>query len=207
MQTIPADQLSTAIVYGLRLLLQAAVDAGTITDVKAGKRAGKADMVLSEFPDSDVFYPHIVVGEAADASAPLDIRTGRYLHQYTVKIDVHETNSTRLYTLRDQVRNWIEANTRVLCDAGWNDPVVVNSASMEIDQLQKTTAWRILVQGEVYTIPTTSALVRRISWAGTAAQFTAANPTLGEDEIGHETDTNNVKIGDGVHAWTDLSYV
>ena len=41
---------------------------------------------------------------------------------------------------------------------------------------------------------------------GTAAQWTAADPILATGEIGYETDTNQFKIGDGVNAWSDLSY-
>lgn len=41
---------------------------------------------------------------------------------------------------------------------------------------------------------------------GTAASWTAANPTLANGEIGIESDTNYFKIGTGVTAWTNLSY-
>lgn len=41
---------------------------------------------------------------------------------------------------------------------------------------------------------------------GTAAQWTAANPTLAAGEIGFETDTGKFKIGDGSSAWSALSY-
>lgn len=41
---------------------------------------------------------------------------------------------------------------------------------------------------------------------GTAAQWTSANPTLLSGEIGFETDTGKVKIGDGSTAWTGLGY-
>ena len=41
---------------------------------------------------------------------------------------------------------------------------------------------------------------------GTAAQWTAANPTLAAGEIGFETDTNQFKIGNGSSAWAVLSY-
>jgi len=41
---------------------------------------------------------------------------------------------------------------------------------------------------------------------GTAAQWTAANPTLAAGEIGFETDTNKFKMGNGSSAWTALSY-
>jgi hypothetical protein len=40
----------------------------------------------------------------------------------------------------------------------------------------------------------------------TAADWTSANPTLAEGEIGVETDTDSFKIGDGATAWTSLSY-
>ena len=41
---------------------------------------------------------------------------------------------------------------------------------------------------------------------GTAAQWTAANPTLAAGEIGFETDTNKFKMGNGSSAWTALTY-
>lgn len=44
------------------------------------------------------------------------------------------------------------------------------------------------------------------SFIGTAAQFTTANRTLLAGEMGYETDTTFVKIGDGVTAWTSLPY-
>jgi hypothetical protein len=41
---------------------------------------------------------------------------------------------------------------------------------------------------------------------GTAAEWTAANPTLLRGEVGVETDTRRYKIGDGTTAWVGLSY-
>jgi len=40
----------------------------------------------------------------------------------------------------------------------------------------------------------------------TAANWTAANPTLAAGEVGVETDTLRVKVGDGATAWTALGY-
>lgn len=40
----------------------------------------------------------------------------------------------------------------------------------------------------------------------TAANWTSTNPTLAAGEIGLETDTNFIKIGDGSTAWTSLLY-
>lgn len=41
---------------------------------------------------------------------------------------------------------------------------------------------------------------------GTATQWTTANPILAEGELGVESDTSQLKVGDGVTAWTSLSY-
>lgn len=41
---------------------------------------------------------------------------------------------------------------------------------------------------------------------GTASNWTSSNPTLESGEIGFETDTGNVKIGDGTNLWNDLAY-
>ena len=40
----------------------------------------------------------------------------------------------------------------------------------------------------------------------TKARWSEVNPVLMEGEIGLEIDTNNIKIGDGVHAWNELEY-
>jgi hypothetical protein len=40
----------------------------------------------------------------------------------------------------------------------------------------------------------------------TAANWTSANPTLAQGELGLETDTARYKIGDGSTAWASLSY-
>jgi hypothetical protein len=41
---------------------------------------------------------------------------------------------------------------------------------------------------------------------GTAAQWTSANSTLAAGELGLETDTAKIKMGDGATAWTSLAY-
>lgn len=41
---------------------------------------------------------------------------------------------------------------------------------------------------------------------GTAAAWTAANPTLAQGEAGVETDTGKLKIGNGSTAWNSLAY-
>lgn len=41
---------------------------------------------------------------------------------------------------------------------------------------------------------------------GTASEWSTANPTLLDGEIGFETDTGNLKVGDGTNVWNDLAY-
>ena len=41
---------------------------------------------------------------------------------------------------------------------------------------------------------------------GTASLWTSTNPTLSSGEFGYETDTGNLKVGDGSTAWTSLEY-
>jgi len=40
----------------------------------------------------------------------------------------------------------------------------------------------------------------------TEANWTSANPTLAQGEMGIETDTLKIKIGDGTTVWTSLAY-
>jgi hypothetical protein len=39
-----------------------------------------------------------------------------------------------------------------------------------------------------------------------AANWTSANPVLGDGEQGYETDTRKMKIGDGITNWINLPY-
>ena len=41
---------------------------------------------------------------------------------------------------------------------------------------------------------------------GTAAEWTAADPTLAAGQVGVETDTSKFKIGNGSDAWSALGY-
>ena len=41
----------------------------------------------------------------------------------------------------------------------------------------------------------------------TAANWTSANPVLAQGELGAETDTSKIKIGNGSTAWTGLAYL
>lgn len=41
----------------------------------------------------------------------------------------------------------------------------------------------------------------------TAANWTSANPTLAQGELGVELDTSKIKVGDGSTAWTSLGYL
>lgn len=49
--------------------------------------------------------------------------------------------------------------------------------------------------------------VRMLQRRGTAAQWAAKNPVLGDGEIGIEKDTGIIKIGNGIEAWADLDIV
>lgn len=51
------------------------------------------------------------------------------------------------------------------------------------------------------------ALVRIRFRRGTAATWSSNNPVLLSGEPGWETDTNKIKIGDGVTAWSSLTYL
>ena len=42
---------------------------------------------------------------------------------------------------------------------------------------------------------------------GTAAEWTAANPILADGEMGLETDTKVMKVGDGITDWNSLTSV
>jgi hypothetical protein len=42
---------------------------------------------------------------------------------------------------------------------------------------------------------------------GTTAEWVASNPTLSEGEVGVETDTKKLKVGDGLTVWSSLPYI
>lgn len=52
------------------------------------------------------------------------------------------------------------------------------------------------------TVNTVKLKIRR----DTAAEWTRINPKLSEGELGYETDTGKLKIGNGTSVWTGLAY-
>ncbi len=53
------------------------------------------------------------------------------------------------------------------------------------------------------SLPNSTVKVKR----ATAARWTSQNPVLAAGEIGYETDTRKMKLGDGTSSWTQLSYL
>lgn len=154
--TVPSDSLSKKIVVDLwRDQLRAAVTATTITDPDAATRPPRSPMVVTEYPDRDRHYPHIVIAEAADVSRRPDIRGDVWLHTYTVAIEIVAKSSTQMFKLRDQVRGWIESNTATLDAANYHDAEIVSSTAMSWDAGEQVRRWRIAVRGTVYTAPPT----------------------------------------------------
>lgn len=150
--TVPSDSLSKKIVRDLwRDQLQAA--STVIVDPNAATRPPKSPMVVTEFPDRQRHYPHIVVSEAADVSERPDARADVWEHQYTVGLEIHAKASTHLFKLRDQVRGWIESNTATLNQNNFHDAEIVSSVSMSWDATEQVRSWRIAVRGTVYTAP------------------------------------------------------
>lgn len=52
-----------------------------------------------------------------------------------------------------------------------------------------------------------AALAKLAPVRNTGDEFSASNPVLNNGQIGIETDTNRIKIGDGSTAWNDLYYI
>lgn len=51
-----------------------------------------------------------------------------------------------------------------------------------------------------------SSRIKQFFKSAEAAVWTAANPLLKEGEPGFESDTNKMKVGDGLNRWNDLEY-
>ena len=53
------------------------------------------------------------------------------------------------------------------------------------------------------SLPNSTVKVKR----ATAVRWASQNPVLAAGEIGYETDTRKMKLGDGTSSWTQLSYL
>ena len=42
---------------------------------------------------------------------------------------------------------------------------------------------------------------------GTSAEWSLIDPILEEGEISYDTTNNSIKVGDGLHTWTELKYI
>ncbi|HKM25266.1 MAG TPA: hypothetical protein VJY40_06465 [Corynebacterium sp.] len=151
---ISSSSLSTAIIRDLfRDGLRAAVAGGDIADPSSARRNGAAPMVLTEFPDRGLLYPHIVVGEGSDVGDQPDSRADLWQHTYAVGIEIHAKSSTQMFRLRDEVRAWVEGNVDTLNAAGFTDPQMSPGIPMNWDANEQIRRWKFVVKGTVYTTP------------------------------------------------------
>lgn len=79
---------------------------------------------------------------------------------------------------------------------------VVNGQNTYEDIYPKTTVGN--VEGVAATI---QAALQSNVVTNTASAFTSANTVLGAGQVGLESDTGFMKIGDGTTAWNSLAYV
>ena len=151
---ISSSSLSTAIIRDLfRDGLRAAIATGDISDPSSARRNGAAPMVLTEFPDQGLLYPHIIVSEASDVGGRPDSRADLWQHTYAVGIEIHAKSSTQMFRIRDEVRAWVERNVDTLNTAGFTDPQISPGIPMTWDQGEEIRRWKFVVKGTVYTTP------------------------------------------------------
>lgn len=150
---ISSRSLSTAIIRDLfRDGLRAAVAAGDIFDPSSARRNGAAPMVLTEFPDRGLLYPHIIVSEVSDVGDRPDSRADLWQHTYAVGIEIHAKSSTQMFRIRDEVRAWVEGNVDMLNAAGFTDPQISPGISMTWDANEQIRRWKFVIKGTVYTV-------------------------------------------------------
>lgn len=151
---ISSESLSAAIIRDLfRDGLRTAVTAGDISDPSSARRAGAASMVMTEFPDQGVLYPHVIVSEASDVGDRPDSRADLWQHTYAVGIEIHAKSSTQMFRIRDEVRAWVEGNVDVLNAAGFTDPQISPGIPMNWDANEQIRRWKFVIKGTVYTTP------------------------------------------------------
>lgn len=151
---ISSSSLSTAIIRDLfRDGLRAAVAAGDIADPSSARRKTAAPMILSEFPDQGLLYPHIIVSEASDVGDRPDSRADLWQHTYAVGIEIHAKSSTQMFRLRDEARAWVEGHVDTLNAAGFTDPQISPGIPMNWDANEQIRRWKFVVKGTVYTTP------------------------------------------------------
>jgi hypothetical protein len=114
-----------------------------------------------------------------------------------------ETISSQILDFATAVRSQIAPARNTSTNFTSNNPVLedgrlgieTNTGRLKIGD--GVTAWNSLG----YFAPPAAVPVRY-----TAAVFTSTNPVLGDGILGIETDTGNLKIGDGSTAWNSLAY-
>jgi len=107
--------------------------------------------------------------------------------------------SVQIQLRRDTAANWL-LNDPVLAEGEFG--VETDGGKFKIGD--GSSSWSALPYAA--STPAEVAEYRQIRLRDTAANLTSSNPTPLAGEWGYETDTGNVKIGDGSTAWNSLRY-
>jgi hypothetical protein len=152
-ETLEATLVRDVIRDGLRAQ---AAGSGPLEDPMAVARvaAGGAPFVMTSFPDRNPFYPLIIVAEQSGTSEPPDARFDFWEDTYAVAFRILAESTTHVKNIKDQVKNWIKANKRVLQDAGYSDVKIISDTPATWDPTNNVKEWRIVISGRVYTSPT-----------------------------------------------------
>lgn len=106
--------------------------------------------------------------------------------------------ATRIQQRRDSASNWTSSNP--VLAAG---EIGIETDTKKIKVGDGASTWAAL---EYYVIPVANSTPRARQLSNTASGWNTANTVLYTAEIGIETDTGKMKIGDGNTAWSSLSY-
>lgn len=154
MSTQPAGDASEVIVVDtIRDGLRAAASGTTydLTDPEDGNRGDDAPFAVTSRPDRDPHYPHVVALEAGMSGGRLDSRVDLHENQYDVRIEVFARSDTEMYNLRDDVRQWFQANHDTFRDAGWTDVGIASNSPMNWEGDVQLSSWQITYTGTLYT--------------------------------------------------------
>jgi len=122
-----------------------------LKDPKKETRGDKAPFILTSYPTTNVYFPHVIIGELTYSGNRLDAREDLFQGNFSVRISIHADTNTHLFQIKDAVRDWLQRNVTYLNRQGFTELQFDGSSPMDFDFTATVKQYEIILKGKVYT--------------------------------------------------------
>ena len=122
-----------------------------LTDPKEHTRGDNAPFILTSYPTTNVFYPHIIINEIGYGGQRLDAREDFFGGTMKLAFKIYAETNTHLFQIKDQIRDWLQRHVTYFNRQGFTELQFDSSVDTTWDEMATVKTMEITVSAKPYT--------------------------------------------------------